>query len=101
MLGPKKKAKPPPPSPPKRSKFKPPRKRKGDHSDSDEDWTPWTETTQRSSNRGIKCDVFGFDSYSTQVKMEERYQFLKKRIIVIIWKGEGLDPFELVDPEEQ
>ena len=53
MLGPKKKAKPPPPSPPKRSKFKPPRKRKGDHSDSDEDWTPWTETTQRSSNRGI------------------------------------------------
>ena len=41
------------PSPPKRSKFKPPRKREGDNSDSDEDWTPWTETTQRSSNRGI------------------------------------------------
>ena len=64
MQGPKKKAKPPPPSPPKRSKFKPPRKRKGDHSDSDEDWTPWTETTQRSSNRGINNDVFGFDSLS-------------------------------------
>ena len=41
------------PSPPKRSKFKPPRKREGDNSDRDEDWIPWTETTQRSSNRGI------------------------------------------------